>query len=333
MRPRRGPAAALVQNPPHSGPLGCAQKLHHPTLPGEAPLSIHVALNHITHYRYDRRVALSPQVVRLRPAPHSRTRILSYSMKVTPTKHFINWQQDPQSNYLARLVFPDKTEELRIEVDLVAEMAVLNPFDAQFLGFVGEDEAGQVVGLGVLLPVDEVLRRGDLHRIGQDSRARMRRRPQADHLGAQGHATVVAVVRNVIERDVNGQGASPARGGWCNFWAQYKGRVGLFCTKGRRWYGAGAPEGSEEAPNRRAAESAQRGAAGCAAPGRAGRARRRRSCVLGRAATALLGRAAARGLRASSATPITPTTRNPHVPQRAPERNATFPLDLLVSLH
>ncbi len=50
-------------------------------------------------------------------------------MKVTPAKHFINWQQDPQSNYLARLVFPDKTEELRIEVDLVAEMAVLNPFD------------------------------------------------------------------------------------------------------------------------------------------------------------------------------------------------------------
>ena len=92
-------------------------------------MSIHVALNHVTHYRYDRRVALSPQVVRLRPAPHSRTRILSYSMKVTPAKHFVNWQQDPQSNYLARLVFPDKTEELRIEVDLVAEMAVLNPFD------------------------------------------------------------------------------------------------------------------------------------------------------------------------------------------------------------
>ena len=92
-------------------------------------MSIHVALNHVTHYRYDRRVGLSPQVVRLRPAPHSRTRVLSYSMKVTPEKHFINWQQDPQSNYLARLVFPEKTEELRIEVDLVAEMAVLNPFD------------------------------------------------------------------------------------------------------------------------------------------------------------------------------------------------------------
>ncbi len=92
-------------------------------------MSIHVALNHVTHYHYDRPVALGPQVVRLRPAPHCRTRILSYSLKAAPAKHFVNWQQDPESNYLARFVFPEKTEELRIEVDLVAEMAVLNPFD------------------------------------------------------------------------------------------------------------------------------------------------------------------------------------------------------------
>ncbi len=92
-------------------------------------MSIHVALQHVTHYRYDRAVNLGPQLVRLRPAPHSRTRILGYSLKVAPGKHFINWQQDPQGNYLARLVFPEKTEELRVEVDLVAEMAVFNPFD------------------------------------------------------------------------------------------------------------------------------------------------------------------------------------------------------------
>jgi uncharacterized protein (DUF2126 family) len=92
-------------------------------------VSIHVALNHVTHYTYDRLINLGPQIVRLRPAPHCRTRIVSYSLKVGPEKHFINWQQDPQSNYLARLVFPDTTKELRIEVDVVAEMSVINPFD------------------------------------------------------------------------------------------------------------------------------------------------------------------------------------------------------------
>ncbi|HSY43160.1 MAG TPA: transglutaminase family protein, partial [Candidatus Acidoferrum sp.] len=92
-------------------------------------MSIHVALHHRTHYKYDRLVGLGPQIVRLRPAPHSRTRILSYSLRVKPEKHFINWQQDPQSNYLARLVFEEQTTEFSVEVDLVAEMAVLNPFD------------------------------------------------------------------------------------------------------------------------------------------------------------------------------------------------------------
>jgi uncharacterized protein (DUF2126 family) len=92
-------------------------------------LSIHVALNHVTRYRYDRRVGLSPQVVRLRPAPHCRTPILSYSLRIEPADHFINWQQDPFANHLARLVFPEKTTEFEVTVDLVAEMAVYNPFD------------------------------------------------------------------------------------------------------------------------------------------------------------------------------------------------------------
>ncbi len=92
-------------------------------------MSIHVALHHKTHYKYDRLVHIGPQVVRLRPAPHSRTRILSYSLKITPEKHFINWVQDPQSNYAARLVFDQPARELCVGVDLVAEMSVLNPFD------------------------------------------------------------------------------------------------------------------------------------------------------------------------------------------------------------
>jgi uncharacterized protein (DUF2126 family)/transglutaminase-like putative cysteine protease len=92
-------------------------------------MSIHVALTHKTVYRYDRPVLLSPQVVRLRPAPHSRTPVLSYALDVSPEAHFINWQQDPQGNFLARLVFPERTRELSITVDLVADMAVINPFD------------------------------------------------------------------------------------------------------------------------------------------------------------------------------------------------------------
>ena len=92
-------------------------------------MSIHVALSHTTHYRYERPITLGPQIVRLRPCPHARTRILSYSLRVEPEGYFLNWQQDPQANYLARLVFPEKTDELKITVDLVAEMAVINPFD------------------------------------------------------------------------------------------------------------------------------------------------------------------------------------------------------------
>lgn len=92
-------------------------------------MAIHVALNHVTHYSYDRLVKLGPQVVRLRPAPHSRTKVLSYSQRIEPGEHFINWQQDPFANYQARLVFPEATREFKVTVDLVVEMAVYNPFD------------------------------------------------------------------------------------------------------------------------------------------------------------------------------------------------------------
>ena len=92
-------------------------------------MPLHVALTHRTQYRFDRPVELGPHIVRLRPAPHCRTPILAYSLTVEPTAHFLNWQQDPFGNFLGRIVVPNKAKEFTATVDLVADMATINPFD------------------------------------------------------------------------------------------------------------------------------------------------------------------------------------------------------------
>src|SRR5271154_4928696 len=92
-------------------------------------MTIRVALSHTTSYRYSEAVLLSPHVVRLRPAAHCRTPVLSYSLRCLPEKHYLNWQQDPQGNFQARLVMPEPASEFRVAIDLVVEMTVINPFD------------------------------------------------------------------------------------------------------------------------------------------------------------------------------------------------------------
>lgn len=115
-------------------------------------MTIRVALNHQTSYHFDRAVKLGPHEIRLRPAAHARTPVLSYSLKIEPEGHFLNWQQDPYGNWVARLVFPEKASLLKITVDLIADMTVINPFDffmeayAENFPFVYPDELKRELG-------------------------------------------------------------------------------------------------------------------------------------------------------------------------------------------
>ena len=84
-------------------------------------MAILVAIKHSTSYNYDRLINMGPHVIRLKPAPHSRTIIHSYSLNIEPKEHFINWQQDSFGNYLARIVMHDKVREFKVDVEVIAE--------------------------------------------------------------------------------------------------------------------------------------------------------------------------------------------------------------------
>jgi len=92
-------------------------------------MGIHVAIRHRTEYHFDRLVTIYPHILRLRPAPHCRTPILAYSLKVAPQQHFLNWQQDPFANHLARLVFQERARSLLVDVEVIADLTVIDPFD------------------------------------------------------------------------------------------------------------------------------------------------------------------------------------------------------------
>ncbi|PCJ42514.1 MAG: hypothetical protein COA71_03100 [SAR86 cluster bacterium] len=92
-------------------------------------MTLKVALKHYTAYRFDKKVTIFPHILRLRPAPHCRLHIESYALNINLKKHVLHWQQDLFSNYLASVFFPEKSHELIIDVDLIVDMTIINPFD------------------------------------------------------------------------------------------------------------------------------------------------------------------------------------------------------------
>jgi len=92
-------------------------------------MSLLVSLHHRTGYRYDRPVALGPHEIRLKPAPACRTPVTSYALAVRPAQHTMSWYYDAAGNPVARVLFLEKIRTLEIEVELIADLAPVNPFD------------------------------------------------------------------------------------------------------------------------------------------------------------------------------------------------------------
>ena len=163
-------------------------------------MAIRVALKHHTEYHYDRLISLSPHVVRLRPAPHCRTPVEAYSLHIEPGEHFINWQQDPFGNYLARFVFPEKTRMLKIHVEVIAEMIVINPFDffldedAEYFPLLYQDQLRRD-----LAPYLEIRENGN----------RLKQWLKAVDPGREQIVTFLVALNQRLQQDV------PAPGCWC----------------------------------------------------------------------------------------------------------------------
>jgi uncharacterized protein (DUF2126 family) len=157
-------------------------------------MSIHAALTHVTHYRYGKPIFLGPQVVRLRPAAHCRTPILNYTLKITPEEHFLNWQQDPQGNFQARLVFPEKTDEFKVEVELTADMATINPFD-----FFVEDSAKEFPFTYDAILAHELKPYLELESLGDHLRAFLQQIPRSKRNSIDFLVDLNGLVRNEIK--------------------------------------------------------------------------------------------------------------------------------------
>lgn len=89
-----------------------------------------VLIQHRSRYIYERPSLLGPQVIRLRPSDHTRARIETYRLAVSP-EHRMHWQRDPHGNHIARVTFKagQRVAALEMVVELGVEIHPVNPFD------------------------------------------------------------------------------------------------------------------------------------------------------------------------------------------------------------